>query len=183
MGARIRAHDWAATPLGSIEGWSPELRLATSLVLENGFPAVLVWGPDLVTLYNDAFRPILGAKPEALGRSFAEIWSEVWDQVGPIAERAFTGKSTFNKDYPVAVERSDGTEQAYFSFSYSPVRRLDGSVAGMVGMVVETTERLITESRIGVSEERQAFLLKLSDALRPLSDPVNIKATACRVLG
>lgn len=183
MGERIRAHDWAATPLGSIEGWSPELRLATSLVLENGFPAVLVWGPDLVTLYNDAFRPILGAKPEALGRSFADIWSEVWDEVGPIAERAFAGKSTFNKDYPVAVERSGGTEQAYFSFSYSPVRRLDGSVAGMVGMVVETTERLITESRIGVSEERQAFLLKLSDALRPLSDPLEIKATACRVVG
>ncbi|HEY0326677.1 MAG TPA: PAS domain-containing protein [Allosphingosinicella sp.] len=183
MGARIRAHDWAATPLGPIEGWSPELKLATSLVLENGFPAVLVWGPELVTLYNDAFRPILGAKPEALGRSFADIWSEVWNEVSPIVKRAFAGKTTFNKDYPVAVERSEGTEQAYFSFSYSPVREADGSVAGMVGTVVETTERLITESRIGVTEERQAFLLKLSDALRPLSDPLEIKATACRVVG
>lgn len=183
MGARVRDHDWAATPLGPIADWPAELKLATALVLESGFPTALVWGPDLITIYNDRFRPILGDKPEALGRSFAEIWSEAWDEVRPVVERAFSGKSTFNKDYPVEVERSGGPEQAYFSFSYSPVRALDGSVAGMIGMVVETTERVITESRIDVSEERQAFLLKLSDALRPLSDPLEIKATACRVVG
>ncbi len=183
MGARVRAHDWAATPLGPIGDWPAELKLATALVLESGFPTALVWGPDLVTIYNDRFRPILGNKPEALGRSFAETWSEAWDEIRPVVERAFAGKSTFNKDYPVEVERSGAAEQAYFSFSYSPVRTLDGSVGGMIGMVVETTERVITESRIDVTEERQAFLLKLSDALRPLSDPLEIKATACRVVG
>ena len=26
--------------------------------------------------YNDAFRPILGAKPEALSRPFNEVWAE-----------------------------------------------------------------------------------------------------------
>ncbi|MFN3726211.1 MAG: HWE histidine kinase domain-containing protein [Allosphingosinicella sp.] len=183
MGARVRAHDWAATPLGPIADWPAELKLATALVLESGFPTALVWGPDLVTIYNDGFRPILGGKPEALGRSFAEIWSEAWDEVRPVVERAFAGKSTFNKDYPVEVERSGRPEQAYFSFSYSPVRMLDGSVAGMIAMIVETTERVMTESRIDVTEERQAFLLKLSDALRPLSDPLEIKATVCRIVG
>ena len=183
MGERVRDHDWAATPLGPIDGWCAELKLAASLVLENHFPAVLVWGSGLVTIHNDGFRSILGAKPDALGRSFAEIWSEAWDEVGPIVERAFAGKSTFNEDYPVAVERSGAREKAFFSFSYSPVRTGDGSVAGMIGLVVETTERVVTETRIGVSEERQAFLLKLSDALRPLSDPLEIKATACRVVG
>ena len=33
------------------------------------------------------------------------------------------------------------------------------------------------------SEERQAYLLKLSDALRPLSDPIEIQETASRLLG
>jgi PAS domain S-box-containing protein len=33
------------------------------------------------------------------------------------------------------------------------------------------------------SAERQAFLLKLSDALRPLSDPTAVQEAACRVLG
>lgn len=183
MGERIRSHDWAATPLGPIESWSAELKLATSLVLESGFPATLVWGPGLVTLYNDAFRLILGSKPDALGRSFSDVWSEAWEEVGPVIERGFAGKSTFNEDYPVAVKRSTGPEQAYFTFSYSPVRMLDGSVAGLVGMVVETTERIRTEILINEGDERQAFLLSLSDALRPLSDPLEIKATACRVVG
>lgn len=183
MGERVRTHDWAATSLGPIESWSAELKLAASLVLDNHFPAVLVWGPDLVTIHNDGFRKILGAKPDALGRSFDETWSEAWDSVEPIVERAFQGKSTFNDDYPVAVERSGRPEQAYFSFSYHPVRSSDGSVAGMLGMVVETTQRVITETRIGATEERHAFLLTLSDALRPLSDPLEIKATASRILG
>lgn len=183
MGERVRAHDWAATPLGPIGSWSAELKLATSLMLESAFPAVLVWGPALVTLYNDAFRRILGSKPDALGRSFAGIWGEAWDELAPLVERAFAGKATFNEDYPVAVQRSNVPEQAYFSFSYSPIRSLDGSVAGIIGLVVETTERVVTESRIGVSEERRAFLLKLSDALRPLSDPLEIKASACRIVG
>ena len=183
MGERIRSHDWEGTPLGAIENWSPELRLAASFVLESGFPAVLVWGPELVTLYNDAFTPILGSKPDALGRSFADIWHEAWGNLGPIVERAFAGKSTFNEDYPVRLERSEGPERAYFTSSYSPVRTADGSVGGMIGIVVETTERVITQSRMDVREERQAFLLKLSDALRPLSDPLEIKAAACRVVG
>ena len=183
MGARIRAHDWSKSPLGPIENWSVELKLAASLVLENGFPAILVWGPELVTLYNDAFIPILGRKPDALGRSFAEIWSEAWPDVEPVIERAFAGKPTFNEDYPVAVKRSNGPERAYFTVSYSPVRTIDGSVGGMIGMVVESTERVRTEIMISESDERQAFLLRLSDALRSLSDPLEIKATACRNVG
>jgi PAS domain S-box-containing protein len=183
MGERIRSHDWAGTSLGPIASWSAELRLATSLVLESGFPALLAWGPELVTLYNDAFRPILGSKPDALGRSFADIWSEAWDDVGPIIDRAFAGKPTFNEDYPVCLERSEGPERAYFTCSYSPVRTPEGAVGGIIGIVVETTERVVTESRMDVREERQAFLLKLSDALRPLSDPLEIKAAACRVVG
>src|SRR4051812_12514575 len=82
MARLVRDFDWAATPLGPRSDWPVELKTAVSLVLESTFPKAVVWGPELVTIYNDAFRPILGAKPEALGRSFAEVWSEVWDEVG-----------------------------------------------------------------------------------------------------
>jgi hypothetical protein len=85
MGARVRAHDWAATPLGPPEAWPPSLRTAVGMVLASKFPACLVWGPGLTTIHNDAFRPILGAKPEALGRPFSEVWSEAWHEIGPIA--------------------------------------------------------------------------------------------------
>jgi two-component sensor histidine kinase len=139
MASAIRAFDWSSTSLGPIDGWPPELRVAVNLMLDSGFPKAIVWGADLVTLFNDAFRPILGKKRDPLGKSFAEIWAEAWDTVGPIAARAFAGQSTFIEDFPLEIERGNGMEQAWFTFSYSPIRGADGTVLGMMDTVVETT--------------------------------------------
>jgi hypothetical protein len=68
MGVLMRAHDWSTSALGPPETWPQSLRTAVGMVINSKFPSCLVWGPELVTLYNDAFRPILGTKPEALGR-------------------------------------------------------------------------------------------------------------------
>ncbi|HCW18409.1 MAG TPA: hybrid sensor histidine kinase/response regulator, partial [Achromobacter sp.] len=100
MGLRVAAFDWAATPLGPIAEWPSALRIATGMVMASRFPCCLVWGKELITLYNDAFTPILGTKPDALGRPFSEIWHEAWTLIGPIAERAFAGEATFIEDYP-----------------------------------------------------------------------------------
>lgn len=129
MARLTRAHDWAATPLGPIANWPEELKTVASLVLDAPFAMALTWGPDLTMIYNDAFHPILGEKPEALGRSFREVWAETWDTIGPIAERALAGEATFIEDFPLIVERGGAPEQAWFTFSYSPVRSADGRVA------------------------------------------------------
>jgi PAS domain S-box-containing protein len=47
----------------------------------------------------------------------------------------------------------------------------------------EAVERARVEGAIRGSEERLAFLLKLSDALRPLIDPIEMAAAATRLLG
>jgi PAS domain S-box-containing protein len=47
----------------------------------------------------------------------------------------------------------------------------------------EAVERARAEAAVRGSEERLAFLLKLSDALRPLSDPVAMTGAAARLLG
>ena len=47
----------------------------------------------------------------------------------------------------------------------------------------DITERKRAEKTLHDSEQRQAFLLKLSDALRPLYDSIEIKAVAARLLG
>src|SRR6195952_2763034 len=79
MGERIRAFDWSATRLGAIAQWPQSLRSAVSILLPSKAQISLFWGPDLVTLYNDASRPVFGAKhPRALGRPIREAWDELW---------------------------------------------------------------------------------------------------------
>src|SRR5262249_35462749 len=60
MGARIRSFDWASTPLGPIGEWPSSLREAVSICLRSRFQLAIYWGPQLVLLYNDAERDVLG---------------------------------------------------------------------------------------------------------------------------
>lgn len=145
MAARVSRHDWAATSLGPIAEWPPALRIATGIVLASKFPSCLVWGPDLAMIYNDAFVPILGAKPDALGRSFSDTWSEAWATIGPIAERAYAGEATFIPDFPLEIHRYGRAEMANFTFCYSPVRDEHGTIVGMIDTVIETTLRVSSE--------------------------------------
>src|SRR6185369_3966420 len=79
MGARMRELSWASTPLGSPETWPQSLRSTVSLLLPSKAQLVLFWGPEFVTLYNDAYRPVLGTKhPQALGQPGRETWREIW---------------------------------------------------------------------------------------------------------
>ena len=145
MGAAIRGHDWSASELGPPAGWPPALKTAVGMALSSKFPKCIVWGPGLVTIHNDAFRPILGDKPPALGRSFRDVWSEAWHMIGPIAERAYAGEATFIEDYPLVIDRYGYPEQCYFTFCYSPIRDENGVVRGMMDTVIETTGTIETQ--------------------------------------
>ncbi|WP_424625091.1 ATP-binding protein [Achromobacter marplatensis] len=160
MGLRVSTFDWAATPLGPITAWPSALRVAAGMVLSSRFPCCLVWGKELITLYNDAFTPILGAKPDALGRPFSDIWSEAWPMIGPIADRAFAGEATFIEDFPLEILRSGQSEDATFTFCYSPVRDERGVVVGIMDTVIETT------SRVNAERAQAEALLQAEDTLR-----------------
>lgn len=134
-------------------------------ILESRFPAAVVWRKGLVTIYNDAFAPILGNKPEAMGRSFAHIWGEVWDQIGPIANKAFAGEATYIEDYELTIHRRDQPEKAWFTFCYSPLRLADGTIAGMMDTVVETTAVVRTRQQLHALNIELGHRLKNSMAL------------------
>jgi hypothetical protein len=79
MGALMRAFGWTKTPVGPVETWSRTLRMMVSFLLANRFPLLLRWGPHYASIYNDAYRPILGNKhPRSMGQPVSECWSEIW---------------------------------------------------------------------------------------------------------
>ncbi|KQW68181.1 hypothetical protein ASE17_06925 [Phenylobacterium sp. Root77] len=160
MAHLVRAFDWETTPLGPVAAWPVELKTLVNFILESRFPAAVVWGPDMIVIYNDAFLPILGEKHEALGRSFAEVWSEVWDEIRPIARRAYAGEATFIEDYPLTINRAGQPEQAWFTFCYSPLRLADGSIGGIMDTVIETTETVRAHADMDTLAQEMGHRLK-----------------------
>ena len=111
---------------------------------------VLFWGPELITIYNDAYAPVFGTKhPWALGRPARECWSEVWHVLGPLFEGVVrTGEAFWAKDHPFFLHRQGFLEETYYDVSYDPVRIEDGSVGGIFCIVSEQTGRVLGERRL-----------------------------------
>lgn len=191
MAERIRSYDWAATPLGPIETWPQSLKTAVDLMLEHGFPATIQWGPQAVLLYNDPYIPVISDRhPQALGRSIFETFQEIRSYLEEISSRVRSGETIVLKDQHFAILSDGKFKEVWFTLSHQPLRDESGAVVGISVTGVETTARILAEqhsdeveAELREGEERQAFLLKLSDALRPLADPTRIQETASRILG
>src|SRR4051812_35330413 len=156
MGRLIRAMDWSRTSLGPVEAWPQSLRSAVSIMLPSKAQIALCWGDDLVILYNDAYRPVFGAKhPQALGRPIREAWSELWRAgLRELFEGVIsTGEAFWARDLPFIMERNGYTEETYFDVSYDPVRDESGRVGGLFCIVSETTGRVIGERRLRTLRE------------------------------
>ena len=155
VGAMMRARDWSASPLGHPRGWPQALRTVVGLMINSKFPMFVAWGPELAFLYNDSYRDILGEKhPQALGRRFHDIWSEIWDDIHPLIERALAGEATYADRLYLEMNRHGYEEPTWFTFSYSPVRDEGGQIAGMYCACVEVTEQVLAEKYRNEENER-----------------------------
>ena len=61
MGDLIRAFDWSKTSLGPRGTWPLSLRTAVNIVLASPVPIVMLWGPEGIMIYNDAYSGFAGA--------------------------------------------------------------------------------------------------------------------------
>jgi PAS domain S-box-containing protein len=165
MGTRIRSFDWSSTPLGPIGEWPASLREAVSICLRSRFQLAIYWGPQLTLLYNDAERDVLGAlHPHALGRPAAEILADMWDVVGPMLHAVMaTGEATWSVDQPLPINRHGFLEEAFFTYSYSPIPDR-GGVGGVLLVTFETTDRVLAERRLRALRELAAETAKARSA-------------------
>ena len=150
MGSIMRSFDWASSVLGPVDQWPQSLRTSVSTCLNSRFAILVWWGPELVMLYNDAYRQIIGAKhPDALGRPGRECWPEIWHIIGPMLEGVMQrGEATWSDDLLLMLERNGYPEECYFTFSYSPICDESGDIGGVFTPVADTTERVINERRM-----------------------------------
>ena len=159
MGTRMREMDWASTPLGPPRAWPQSLRSTVSMLLPSKAQIVLFWGPQFIVLYNDAYRPVFGAKhPAALGQPGSLAWSEIWETQlhGLLDGVVRTGEAFWARDLLFEIVRYGFVEETYFDVSYDPVRVEAGTVGGVFCIVRETTERVIGERRLALLRDLAA---------------------------
>ena len=174
----LAAVDWRSTALGPIEQWPASLRNVVRLMLGSRFAMWMAWGPELTFFCNDAYRrDTLGAKyPWALGRPASEVWSEIWDDIGPRIESVMSsGVATWDEGLMLFLERSGYTEETYHTFSYSPITDDAGRITGMLCVVSEESARVI-------GERRMATLRDLGSALAAARTRDEVFAAAERQL-
>src|SRR6476660_6206984 len=119
LGARMREMDWSQSPLGPVELWPQSLKTCVRILLTCRQPMFIWWGEQLINLYNDAYKSIVGGKhPEALGQPASVVWREIWDAVQPRAESAMLkNEGTYDEALLLIMERYGYQEETYYTFS------------------------------------------------------------------
>jgi PAS domain S-box-containing protein len=178
MADRVRAFDWASTPLGPIESWSAELITVVNLTLSSPLPARTMWGPEFILIYNDAYRSFPGPRhPAALGKPARAVYEESWPIVGPLLEKAFaTGETFFHERLLVPLPTAHGMEDHYLNYSFSPIFE-DGRIAGLFGPVHDVTGEVSAERKLRESERR------VTRILNSIGDAVIVTDAEARITG
>ena len=172
----IRSVDWAKTAIGDQQTWPQSLRSALSICINSNFPIAIYWGRDLVLMYNEAWSPIPGSKhPWAFGKLAIEVWPEIWSDIEPQFQKAFTGVPGGSKDALLPMQRHGYTEECYFDFTFTPIYGESGKVEGVFNAVIETTYPVINERRATV-------LQRLSEAVSGVSATSDVYTRAATVL-
>jgi PAS domain S-box-containing protein len=158
MGARMRALDWTATPLGSPAAWPQSLKTIVRVMLDSRYAMWMLWGPEFTFFCNDAYLPTVGIKRDwVLGARSDKVWEEIWPEVSPRITRVLEfGEATWDEGLLLFLERSGFPEETYHTFSYSPVYDDQSHIAGMLCVVTEVTERVIGERRLRVLRDLAA---------------------------
>ncbi len=160
--------DWSSTPLGPVTSWSPVLTVMVRMALRSGFSTEIHWGPELVTIYNDAHVPLRGQRhPEGLGRPMRDVWPETWDRAGPRFDRVLGGATLRFDDDRQILTRHGYPEECYFTFSQSPIVDVDGSIGGVTTVAIETTGKVLSERRMRVVRELGALSAAETGGIAP----------------
>jgi PAS domain S-box-containing protein len=153
MAQRVCAFDWSTTDLGPIQTWSKSLRATVQMVLASPVPLVMLWGKPGFMLYNDAYSVFAGGRhPHLLGSPVELGWPEIASFNRNVVDTCLAGGTLSYRDKELVLFRNGKPEEVWMDLSYSPVVEDDGAPAGVLAVVVETTERIVSERRRAIAE-------------------------------
>lgn len=162
-GALVRTRDWSKAGLPPVIKWPQTLKTAVGILLRSPVPIVLLWGPDGIMIYNDAYSGFAGGRhPLLFGSKVREGWPEVADFNDNVMKVGMSGGTLSYRNQELTLHRSGVPEQVWMNLDYSPVLGEDGRPEGVLAIVVETTQQILAERALAITEERLRQALKAS---------------------
>lgn len=155
-GRRVVARDWSLTSLGPINHWPVVLQTSLMTCLSSRFPMSVMWGEEHFHFYNDAAKTIIGGRDDdnAFGAPIRVHYEEVWELISPMFTSVLnSGLATWVEDQYVLISRNGFPEEAYMTWSYSPIRDASGEICGINCVIIETTSKVIGERRLLMLQE------------------------------
>ncbi|CAG9995643.1 unnamed protein product [Clonostachys byssicola] len=159
----IQSVDWARHSLGPMNSWPMRLQEAFNQTISDSRPSSILWGPEYLMLYNEAFSKFVGTDhPHALGRSVLEIWPEIKDKLDPVWNAPPNKRCRLEDETRFFVPKSDDLkEETYVKWALNPI--VEGRCLGIQHSVLETTSMRLWERRM-------KMLIDLGNALVTAKD-------------
>lgn len=156
-GREILDRPWADTAIGAIRTWPASLSTLVMMMLACPKPMLLAWGPELVVLFNDAYRPLLGDRATgAMGQPFRLLWAPIWDDIGSLIAATLEGESRRMLDLQHDLHWNNVADDRRPTITYSPVRDETGAIAGLLCMVDDIAPSLVARNAPRRDEAPQA---------------------------
>lgn len=139
-------------------------------------PMFVAWGAARLLLYNDAYAPMLADRhPGALGRPFLEVWPEAKAELTPLFDRVFAGEPVHMDDLAIRLDRPGRPREAYFAFSYTPVRDGAGTVVGLFCPCAEIIEQVVAQRETaGAAARQRAMFQQMPGFVAVLTGPDHV---------
>ena len=174
----IAAMDWRKSPLPSPDAWPQSLRTAVDIVTHSPMPMLLLWGPQLCQLYNDAFAVLVGSNhPVAFGQPVDAIWPQYKPFTDEIYAAVMQGQVRTYTEQGFNLPRGEDSAQVWLDLTYSPIRDENERVAGILVTAIEANERRLvtaegkrTEQELRESEAHFRMAIELSPAVHWTAD-------------
>ena len=146
MAGRIRTFDWSHTELGALDTWPASLCSAVQMLLASPVPIVMLWGRLGYMIYNDAYSVFAGGRhPYLLGSPVELGWPEVAEFNRNVLDTCLAGGTLSYHSKALVLLRDGVPEDVWMDLYYSPVADDQGAPAGVMAIVVETTDHVISE--------------------------------------
>jgi signal transduction histidine kinase len=160
--------------------WPQSLRTLVAMLSTHPLPMVLLWGPNLIQIYNGGYSLILDGKhPKAMGMPTRKCWPDAWEINAPIYERVLeNGESVLLEDALFSVARDGPVEHLHFNVAYGPARDEAGRIAGIFVTVTETTEKVRA-----VAEQKRLMLVVNNERSRLAAIIQQAPAFICTLRG